>query len=443
MKRFTISEILIAFKLAHGDLYNYSLFVKYNGHRDIIGIICKDHGKFNQQIYNHMSGRGCLKCGKSQRFTKTYYINKANIFHNYKYNYCLMGEYKNIKSKIKIICPNHGLFFQTAESHLLRGCSKCRKRKINTCKPRPIFSMQSIIDKFIAVHGNIYDYNLSVAKCMKDKIIIICKDHGQFVQRITKHLCGQGCMKCGLKKRSKSRAYTKEEYFRKSNIFHNYKYGYELSNYVGVRGYLTIRCPTHGYFKQKASKHLVGGCTKCGHEKLSKLFSMTSVDFFNRIKEKYGDKYNHNQIIFKTLNDKIKIICDRHGLFIKTAKDYLNGAGCQKCNHRISKKETLWLDSLNVPQEIRNIKIIINGRTFYPDAIDIKNKIVYEFYGDFWHGNINRYKPQDFNKVIGKTFQELYNKTQNKENAFKLAGYSIVKIWESDFDKLNAEAMEK
>ena len=61
------------------------------------------------------------------------FIEKSNKIHNNKYDYSLI-EYKNAKTKIKIICPEHGVFELTPDAHLYsaRGCQMCSNRKVTT-----------------------------------------------------------------------------------------------------------------------------------------------------------------------------------------------------------------------------------------------------------------------------------------------------------------------
>ena len=53
------------------------------------------------------------------------FINKANKVHNGKYDYSKV-EYVNAKTKVCIMCPKHGEFWQTPDDHLRgKGCPKC------------------------------------------------------------------------------------------------------------------------------------------------------------------------------------------------------------------------------------------------------------------------------------------------------------------------------
>ena len=61
-----------------------------------------------------------------RKLTKEDFIERAKLFHNNKYDYSLV-EYKNARTKIKIICPIHGIFEQTPDNHLKYGCKFCKE----------------------------------------------------------------------------------------------------------------------------------------------------------------------------------------------------------------------------------------------------------------------------------------------------------------------------
>ena len=86
---------------------------------------------------------------------------------------------------------------------------------------------------------------------------------------------------------------------------------------------------------------------------------------------------------------------------------------------------------LNIPKNLRQYKI----DNFYVDGIDFENNIIYEFNGDYWHGNPNIYNKDDMNKSCNKSFGELYQKTIKREKYLKSIGYKVISIWEDDFNK--------
>jgi len=124
----------------------------------------------------------------------------------------------------------------------------------------------------------------------------------------------------------------------------------------------------------------------------------------------------------------------------KTAPDCIinAGTGCPKCSKfQVSKIETVWLDSLGISDEYRQINLKIDGKKMHADGFDPSTNTVYEFYGDYWHGNPNKYKQEDIHPVSHKTYGELYQKTMDREKIIKGAGYNLITIWESDFKKVN------
>lgn len=113
----------------HGDEYDYSKS-NYQGTNTKIEIICNKHGSFFQTPKNHLKGQGCPECGKLQisiSETKPFiqFLKEAFSVHKQKYSYC-EETYTSSRNKMKIICPEHGEFWQTPDSHLRGcGCPKC------------------------------------------------------------------------------------------------------------------------------------------------------------------------------------------------------------------------------------------------------------------------------------------------------------------------------
>jgi hypothetical protein len=110
--------------LIHNFKYDYSI-VDYKNNKTKIRIICFEHGEFWQTPSNHLNGNGCPICSGVNKLTTEKFIERSNIIHNFKYDYSVV-EYKNNKTKIKIICPVHGIFEQRPDSHLNgQNCPKC------------------------------------------------------------------------------------------------------------------------------------------------------------------------------------------------------------------------------------------------------------------------------------------------------------------------------
>lgn len=271
MQKKTTNDFINRAIEVHNNKYNYSL-ADYKGYDSKIKIICSIHGIFEQMPIVHLRGCGCPICGKIKRninkkSTTEKFINKAILKHGNKYDYSLV-DYKGYNSKVKIICPIHGVFKQAPEVHLRAktGCFMCSSKEEGD---RRRFSLSEFIEKSIKIHGNRYDYSLVSYKDLKTKIKIICPIHGVFEQMPVSHIHHKsGCISCcGSKKPST------EEFIKKAKKIHGDKYDYSLVDYKNAHSKIKIICKHHGEFNQQADSHLKNnGCPMCccskGEEKI-------------------------------------------------------------------------------------------------------------------------------------------------------------------------------
>lgn len=119
----TTEQFIQRAQQVHGNKYDYSKVVYKNAKTPVI-IICPIHGEFEQLPYEHIRRKGCPKCSRHQ-LTKEQFITKAKLIHGDKYDYSKVN-YINTTTKICIICPKHGEFYQLPTEHLKgHGCGKC------------------------------------------------------------------------------------------------------------------------------------------------------------------------------------------------------------------------------------------------------------------------------------------------------------------------------
>jgi endogenous inhibitor of DNA gyrase (YacG/DUF329 family) len=182
--------------------------------------------------------------------------------------------------------------------------------------------------------------------------------------------------------------------------------------------------------------HLRGsGCPKCGKQSFSKNKTSSINLFIEKANKIHNNEFDYSKSIYTKNNNKIEIICSKHGSFFQRPSDHLSGCKCPNCSNAISRHEDKYFESLNNPNIIRNQMLYIKGRKIIPDGYDPVTNTIYEFNGDYWHGNPKIYNKNDINKHNKKTFGELYKKTIEKENFLKNCGYNVISIWESDFEK--------
>jgi hypothetical protein len=427
-QKITTEEFIKRAKQIHGDKYSYDLVV-YAGRFTRVKIRCPIHEIFNQSPNNHLIGNGCNTC----RF-----IERSKEKHGDKYDYskCI---YKHSHKNIIIICKKHGEFEQTPASHLHgAGCQKCGIELANKNKRR---STQEFIRMAKRIHGNKYGYDLVIYTGCFTKVKIRCHTHGIFKQSPNLHLCGNGCNECRIDKMRKGDDYrkTKSQFIKDAKKVYGNKYNYKLVNYINRATKVKIICPIHGIFTKTPGHHLEGGgCPKCQRIKHNDLIRKSRYQFIKEARKIHGKKYNYKMVDYKGCFNNVEIICRRHGIFKKSPQKHLRGDGCNRCKcekREQSRIEKLWLDTMGIPNKLANrqVTIHIKNKWYYADGY--KDGTIYEFYGDYWHGNPNRYDPSGINKTRKISFGKLYKDVLKREKDLKRAGYKLVTIWESDFRK--------
>lgn len=294
--------------IKHNYKYDYSK-VKYEHSEKKVCIICPEHGEFWQTPQAHVRGYGCVKCANKKKtidykkYSTEDFINKAKKVHEDKYDYS-KTKYINAKTKVCIICKEHGEFNMLPNHHLNgQGCPKCKGRNLE---------FQDIINKANKIHNNKYDYSKVIYNKMHDKVTIICPIHGEFIQSLSKHISKhQGCPFCAIESRAKKQKMDSNIFFNKAKEIHNNKYDYSISEYLGMNNYIKYICPKHGEIEQRACDHIRGfGCAKC-----SNLESKSENEIFDIIKSSINDSEQGNRTI---LNGKeLDIYIPNHNLAIE------------------------------------------------------------------------------------------------------------------------------
>lgn len=357
-----------------------------------------------------------------KRITINEIISRIKFKYGNKYDYSKV-EYINMKTKINLICENNHSFYISPDNLLRgRGCSYCigRNDLVN--------DLEKFVKKSNLIHNQKYDY--SKFKWINSKTIgiIICKEHGEFNQTPNLHL-SSGCKKCY----HSSLKSNLNKFIKSTKNIHGDFYDYSKVDYINSKTKIIISCPTHGEFKQTPSAHLSGsGCKGCMVDR----FRNTFESFLEKANNIHNNLYTYHKETYVDSRTKIKVTCSSHGDFYVSPDNHISHKqGCVSCSNNISKSETDWLDRLSI-NDNRQFNIKINGRLFKFDAYDPSTKTIYEFYGDFWHGNPEVYKQEDINCVNGIRHGELFRKTIERENYLKSLGYEIISIWESEYKKI-------
>ena len=106
-----------------------------------------------------------------------------------------------------------------------------------------------------------------------------------------------------------------------------------------------------------------------------------------------------------------------------------------------SKMSIMWLNYMSNGANIQHAlnggeKILtIGDKTYKVDGFCEETNTVYEFYGCFWHGCPNCYKPNIINSKSQRDMGTLNNQTISKRDTIKNAGYNHVSTYECQLTK--------
>lgn len=314
-KKLTTEEFVKKARKIHGNKYDYSKVEYVNAHTKVC-IICPEHGEFWQIPCNHINGAECPKCSNVYKPTTDEWINKACVIHKNKYDYSKV-EYKTALTKVCIICPEHGEFWQTPANHLNgEGCPQCKMKKHWDTRGR--LTTEEFIQKAKQIHGNKYDYSKTEYINNRTKVCILCPEHGEFWQKPNDHLNGEGCPRCrGSRLEAKMATllennninYIREKTFDwLKNKEHNLFLDFYLLDYniaiecQGVQHYMPLRYST---MKQEDADilyeaRLVRDNIKkeaCDKNKIKLLFFTDKIIFDKWVKDKTNVFYNKEEIL--------------------------------------------------------------------------------------------------------------------------------------------------
>ncbi len=355
---------------------------------------------------------------------KETFIEKARKVHGDRYDYSEV-DYVNSETKVCIICPQHGRFYQAPSAHI-RGnhCPKCANiKRGDTFR----FTKEDFLTKAREIHGDRYDYSKVDYKSANDKVCIVCSKHGEFWQTPLQHInMKQGCPKCA------GRGLTKEEVIEKFREIHGDKYNYDKLVITKMNDKSIITCPKHGDFLQSPSKHLMGrGCPKCGKESSSEKKFLTKEEFVEKARKVHGDKYDYSKVDYKGKFERVEIICPKHGSFYQLPFDHLDGHGCQKCGVIVSNCENEIYDFLcnmlgkdSVIQHDR--KVLGNGQEI--DIYIPSLKFGIEYNGLYFHSDAVG-KPRNYHLAKTEKCKEL--------------GIKLIQIFEDEYKANSGLILEK
>jgi hypothetical protein len=328
----------------------------------------------------------------SNKVTTESFIQRSVIKHENKYDYS-KSVYINKDTKIEIICPKHGSFFQRPHGHLHGfGCPKCADESSGDYHKS---NKEEFVNKANKIHNNFYNYDKVEYINARKHVTITCNIHGDFNMVAHSHLQGHGCRKC-----KEGHTYqTKEEFHKEISKY--IEVDIEDIKYTGFKQFCSIKCNKHGYYGRVGNemlenpfcptcikveenkklleglgfenisfekttyesstkkntficlihgefyksissfRHSTCGCSKCSMVQMAKNKRIPREDILARLVEIHNDKYDYSETFFESTRDRVSIICPIHGEFKQKLQKHLEGCGCQKCSSSKGEKAVM------------------------------------------------------------------------------------------------------
>lgn len=344
----TQEEVIAKFIEVHGNKYDYSKVEYINSYTKVC-IICPIHGEFWQTPKEHIKGCVCPLCAdinrsKCNRKCCEEFKKQAKEIHGDKYDYSKV-EYINNKTKVCIICPEHGEFWMSPQNHTIQkqGCPICGRlnrkytKHINSnAKKIPLSKILDTIEK------KCKERNISFLGFVEEKWESTKKTHLKLRCNICSHewkslyrnfiTYKHGCQTCYNNRRGKTLTKTRDEFIQEAKEIHGGKYDYSKVEYINNYTKVCIICPEHGEFWITPNKHLAKqGCGICAkiQNGIRKRKPMEEVKkIFNKI---HGNTYTYDWNTYTSMEIPMRMFCQIHGEFWQAPFIHASGCGCQKC----------------------------------------------------------------------------------------------------------------
>ena len=126
---------------------------------------------------------------------------------------------------------------------------------------------------------------------------------------------------------------TLAQFIDRSHQAHGGIYDYTLAQYTTNNAKVTITCPRHGPFNQRASHHMDGhGCPTCKADATSTRCLDTKETFIAKARAIHGDTYYYGKVAYQRSAQKVQITCPTHGDFWQSPNSHITSrSGCPKC----------------------------------------------------------------------------------------------------------------
>ncbi len=309
-----------------------------------------------------------------RKLTREHALARCHEMHGDRYDYSRV-EYVDSRTKVVIICREHGPFKQGPSEHWKgQGCPPCARPR-QTGAPARTF--EEVEPRLIAAHNGKYTYDGSAYRDSNSKIRATCPLHGDFWPQVASHLRGRfGCRECSYIARGQLKQMSYEEWLRHAHERFGDRFEYDPESWntdtnIGLKR-LRFRCSDHGWQEMKPNYHLQSpmGCPQCGRLEGGDKRRLTTEEFIARGQARFNGKYTYEKTEYRAASEKVIITCPEHGDFSTLPSNHTAGHECPRCAPGGF--------DLNLPGIVYYLRIDAPDGAFY--KIGITNLTVWERY---------------------------------------------------------------
>lgn len=365
-------EFLARCAEVHGTKYDYSktVYIKSSAK---VEVVCPTHGSWWPVAKDHVGKKtGCPACVGKKRITQEDFVARSSTVYEGKYDYS-RSVFTKSAEPVEVVCPEHGSWWPTANNHLMgrAGCPSCADNKKMTT--------EEFLQKTKGLHGSTYGYRKArVSGNNKSKVIITCREHGDFEMTINCHLLGQGCPKCAFKGHI-----TKETMVSEAIDIHGGKFDYTDTAYVNSSTKMVIGCNTCGNrFRMTYGNHVIQkqGCPFCAGKRI------TTEDWVATARATNGEKYDYQYSQYFGSKGKVLIVCPEHGPFWSGASSHANsGHGCPECGCGWPSKGQKEIHNFVETLARATMESKVDSSKMRYDILIQEHNLAIEYHGLIWH----------------------------------------------------------
>lgn len=336
--------------------------------------------------------------------------------------------YPNSRRKIWWKCEKGHEWKQSPNNRNYNGCPYCSNMKI--CKDNCLSTLNPKLAKEWNYERNGVLTPEMVGVCSYKKVWWKCSKNHEWKSQISSRNLGVNCPCCANKKVCKDNclATINPELIKEWN----YEKNGNLTPYdiiAGSHKKVWWICEKGHEWECSLINKTINSCPYCSNHRVCSDNCLAMIN--SELAKEWNYRKNGNLTpndILPNSSKKVWWICEKGHEWIADPHHRNNGRGCPKCAKRISKGCKIWLDGLKIKSREKHVKI--GNINYYADGFVKSTNTIYEFLGDFYHGNPMIFSPNKINKITKTSYFELLCKTITKLNNYYSNEYNIIYKWE-------------